>query len=57
VAAWLPGTEGQGMTDVLFGDYPFTGTLPRNWPRSNEQVASLSSAPHLQFKDGFGIRN
>jgi beta-glucosidase len=57
VAAWLPGTEGQGMTDVLFGDYPFTGTLPRNWPRSNEQVASLSSAPHLQFKDGFGLKN
>ena len=27
VAAWLPGTEGQGVTDVLFGDYPFTGKL------------------------------
>ncbi|KAI3743356.1 hypothetical protein L1987_61063 [Smallanthus sonchifolius] len=27
VAAWLPGTEGQGVTDVLFGDYGFTGTL------------------------------
>mgnify|MGYP002775914625 CR=1 FL=1 len=23
VAAWLPGTEGKGVTDVLFGDYPF----------------------------------
>ena len=29
VAAWLPGSEGQGMTDVLFGDYPFTGKSPR----------------------------
>jgi len=29
VAAWLPGTEGQGMTDVLFGDYKFTGKMPR----------------------------
>ncbi|CAN8280518.1 unnamed protein product [Cochlearia groenlandica] len=29
VVAWLPGTEGQGVTDVLFGDYSFTGTLPR----------------------------
>jgi beta-glucosidase len=57
VAAWLPGTEGTGMTDVLFGDYPFTGTLPRNWPQSNEQVASLSSNSHLLFKDGFGLKN
>jgi beta-glucosidase len=32
VAAWLPGTEGQGVTDVLFGDYKFTGSLPRPWP-------------------------
>jgi len=32
VAAWLPGSEGQGITDVLFGDYPFTGQLARHWP-------------------------
>jgi len=32
VAAWLPGSEGQGVSDVLFGDYPFTGTLPISWP-------------------------
>ncbi|GLT95376.1 hypothetical protein SLE2022_130610 [Rubroshorea leprosula] len=31
VAAWLPGTEGQGVADVLFGDYGFTGKLPRTW--------------------------
>lgn len=31
VASWLPGTEGQGVADVLFGLYPFTGTLPVNW--------------------------
>ncbi|KAG8098154.1 hypothetical protein GUJ93_ZPchr0013g35976 [Zizania palustris] len=31
VAAWLPGTEGKGVTDVLFGDYNFTGKLPRTW--------------------------
>jgi len=28
VAAWLPGTEGLGMTDVLFGDFKFTGKSP-----------------------------
>lgn len=38
VAAWLPGTEGDGITDVLFGDLPFTGRLPYTWPRNIEQV-------------------
>jgi beta-glucosidase len=38
VAAWLPGTEGQGIADVLFGDVPFTGKLPYTWPRSSEQL-------------------
>lgn len=32
VAAWLPGTEGDGVTDVIFGKYPFTGKLPVDWP-------------------------
>ncbi|MDD5569077.1 MAG: glycoside hydrolase family 3 N-terminal domain-containing protein [Candidatus Pacebacteria bacterium] len=31
VASWLPGSEGEGITDVLFGLYPFTGTLPVSW--------------------------
>ena len=38
VAAWLPGTEGQGVADVLFGDYAFTGKLPYSWPRSMDQI-------------------
>ncbi len=38
VAAWLPGTEGQGITDVLFGDYPPAGRLPYSWPRSISQI-------------------
>jgi beta-glucosidase len=38
VAAWLPGTEGQGITDVLFGDDDFSGKLPHSWPRSIDQV-------------------
>jgi beta-glucosidase len=33
VAAWLPGTEGDGIADVLFGDYKPTGKLSRAWPR------------------------
>jgi beta-glucosidase len=38
VAAWLPGTEGQGVADVLFGDYAPTGKLPHSWPRSMAQI-------------------
>ncbi|MEO8355392.1 MAG: glycoside hydrolase family 3 C-terminal domain-containing protein, partial [Chloroflexota bacterium] len=38
VAAWLPGTEGGGIADVLFGDYPFTGKTAYSWPRTNEQL-------------------
>lgn len=38
VAAWLPGTEGQGITDVLYGDYGFTGKLARTWFRTVDQL-------------------
>lgn len=31
IAAWLPGSEGDGVAEVLFGKYPFTGTLPVSW--------------------------
>lgn len=31
IAAWLPGTEGRGVADVLFGDFPITGVLPVDW--------------------------
>lgn len=36
VASWLPGTEGGGVADVLFGERRFTGRLPVSWPRSAE---------------------
>jgi len=38
VVAWWPGTEGAGITDVLFGDQDFSGKLSFSWPRSNEQL-------------------
>ncbi len=31
IAAWLPGSEGGGVADVLFGDYAFSGILPLPW--------------------------
>ncbi|MGA3190399.1 MAG: glycoside hydrolase family 3 N-terminal domain-containing protein [Bryobacteraceae bacterium] len=41
LAAWLPGTEGEGITDVLFGDYKPSGKLSFTWP--------------TQFKYGYGL--
>ncbi len=37
IAAWLPGTEGEGVADVLFGDYNPTGKLSHSWPKSTSQ--------------------
>jgi beta-glucosidase len=38
VAAWLPGTEGDGVADVLIGDYAPTGKLSHSWPRTQDQT-------------------
>lgn len=58
LAAWLPGTEGQGVVDVLFGDAKPRGKLPRAWPRDNAQLAHLASAADADkplFPFGFGL--
>jgi beta-glucosidase len=55
VAAWLPGTEGRGVTDVLFGDYPFTGKLAYTWPRSMEQVPLGAGSGEPLFPFGYGL--
>lgn len=36
VAAWLVGSEGDGVAEVLFGDFDFKGKLPHSWPASIE---------------------
>jgi beta-glucosidase len=54
IAAWLPGTEGQGIADVLFGDHKPSGKLPRTWPRSNEQLPG-STANNPEFPYGYGL--
>ncbi|CAH8382149.1 unnamed protein product [Eruca vesicaria subsp. sativa] len=47
VAAWLPGTEGQGITDALFGDHGFSGKLPITWFRNTEQLPmSYGDSPY-----------
>ena len=55
VAAWLPGTEGLGITDVLFGDYKFTGKLSRVWPRDNAHLVSTDKSEQPLFPFGFGL--
>ena len=57
VAAWLPGTEGAGVADVLFGDYRPTGKLSFSWPRSMGQVpVNVGDAKYSpQFPFGFGL--
>jgi beta-glucosidase len=56
VAAWLPGTEGGGVADVLFGDYRPTGKLSFTWPRSFGQATrSATSAGNALFPFGFGL--
>ncbi|MGH8157508.1 MAG: glycoside hydrolase family 3 N-terminal domain-containing protein [Rhodanobacter sp.] len=61
VAAWLPGTEGGGVADVLFavpagsGHNNFSGTLARPWPGSPcPDAAKAVSAPWL-FTAGYGL--
>jgi beta-glucosidase len=50
IIAWLPGSEGQGVADILFGDVKPTGKLPLPWPASED-------SPHAkpQFEFGFGL--
>lgn len=55
VAAWLPGTEGGGVADALFGKVPFTGTLPYTWPADVDQLPLGSSAEAPLFPYGYGL--
>ncbi|MCX7722474.1 MAG: glycoside hydrolase family 3 C-terminal domain-containing protein [Verrucomicrobiae bacterium] len=58
IAAWLPGTEGDGVADVLFGDYNPTGKLPCSWPRTMSQVPINVGDKDYDplFPFGYGLR-
>jgi beta-glucosidase len=57
--AFLPGTEGQGVTDVLFGDFKPTGKLSFSWPKSMEQLPLNIHTPKEKydplFPFGYGL--
>jgi beta-glucosidase len=59
VAVWLPGSEGSGVADCLFGDYDFHGVLPVSWFRSVDQLplnSGMGAAYNPLFPIGFGLR-
>ncbi len=63
LAAWLPGSEGAGVIDVLFGDVPVTGTLPFTWPKGVQYLPlqfgvdddPATQPPGVLFPRGFGL--
>lgn len=61
VAAWLPGSEGAGIAEVLFGEYNFKGKLPHSWPKSVEDfegkygVNFWDTSIKPMFKFGYGL--
>ena len=58
VASWLPGSQGEGVADVLFGKRPFTGKLSHSWPRSADQEPiNIGDANyHPLYPFGWGLR-
>jgi len=56
VVAWFPGSEGQGVADVLFGDYPVQGKLSFSWPRYDDENWNLGDEGYNpRFPYGFGL--
>jgi beta-glucosidase len=57
VAAWLPGSEGAGVADTLFGRRPYTGKLPVTWPRSvSQQPINVGDADYDPlYRFGWGL--
>tara|TARA_R110002126_G_scaffold291172_1_gene450694 strand:+ start:28678 stop:30507 length:1830 start_codon:yes stop_codon:yes gene_type:complete len=65
IAAWLPGSEGDGIVEVLFGDYDFMGKLPHSWPTSEDDFKGkygvnfwdTSKKPLYNFGYGLTYKN
>ncbi|NQZ87678.1 MAG: glycoside hydrolase family 3 protein [Colwellia sp.] len=55
IAAWLPGSEGQGVSDMLFGDFDFQGRLSFTWPKASHTEKQKSTIKPL-FPLGFGLQ-
>ncbi|MGB5653673.1 MAG: glycoside hydrolase family 3 N-terminal domain-containing protein [Robiginitalea sp.] len=61
IAAWLPGSEGDGIAEVLFGKYNFKGRLPHSWPASLDDFKGKYGPNYWQdsiepmFPLGYGL--
>lgn len=56
VMVWLPGSEGEGVADVLFGDVKPTGKLPHTWPKDAKQIPiNDGDGKKGLFPYGFGL--
>lgn len=54
ICAWLPGTEGAGIADVMFGDYDFTGKLTYTWFWRGQDIKDRDAA-RILFEYGYGL--
>lgn len=56
IAAWLPGTEGSGVAEILFGDYNPSGKLSHSWPKDMSQIpinyGDSDYSPLYEYKHG-----
>ncbi len=52
VAAWLPGSEGAALADVLLGRHPFEGRTPQPWPRTIADLGDPAARPLLPMGHG-----
>jgi beta-glucosidase len=57
VSAWLPGSAGDGVASLLYGDAKFAGMLPKSWPKDSTMlpISSLQSGASPLFAYGFGL--
>ncbi|WP_282124638.1 glycoside hydrolase family 3 protein [Algibacter mikhailovii] len=62
IAAWLPGSEGDGIAEVLYGDYNFMGKLPHSWPKSVDDYKGIYGPNFWDdsikplFEYGYGLK-
>lgn len=58
VAAWLPGSAGEGLVDLLIGTHPFSGKLPHDWIASMDQTPRsdlIQSGESPLYRYGHGL--
>ncbi|HWF48153.1 MAG TPA: glycoside hydrolase family 3 protein [Bryobacteraceae bacterium] len=56
IAAWLPGTEGDGVADVLFGSHKPTGKLSFSWPKGSSTSFHIGDPGYRTLFDfGYGL--